>query len=589
MNNTTFGGMVAPTQSHSISEPLPRFYVHHTTQARQPHASAPPAKSRGSRARTTTSCLLPIVAAHPVTPHHYHHYVSPSAIHHRHLDGASVLGVLVLFVVYAGLVVLLIATSAKPPATHQSAATSFRRPLEELRHGFSLPLEESPRAKPAACVPPASAPVTPSVAESTSNALSTPTEATVKEAAAARREKALDLLKKARQLQTDPIVYRQTLAELVRNYGNTPAGEEALNLLAAFEPGERKASAESAPATSNEPQEVSHSTKQDAPKVLYGLGFMQGADPAPEHQTESVIRQRFLSPNAPDAPGDQNNATKRPASPEKNSGEEQKRADFLAAYNGQRADKRLVSISKLSDCKAQRSIETLYFVSWLDADPEVRSRAFSALIRCEDTYGYTAYLAADSFKRENEPGVKIEKAVAMGSLRYRWSALNELVSFLGSLRWRWWWGWSGYSRSGGYVVAGTPPLVSSSGPAPVEDREYDLWRQREPLRWRSENELMAIVGGVINRLSGTKTESRPRIDQEIVKWWDRKSELWAEYDRKLREKTLSDSKPVQFKVLQGMRDDEIQPGKDMLHDGAERVKHDGAKDNKEHAASINDE
>ena len=81
---------------------------------------------------------------------------------------------------------------------------------------------------------------------------------------------------------------------------------------------------------------------------------------------------------------------------------------------------------------------------------------------------------------------------------------------------------------------------------------------------------MAIIVGVIGRLSGTRTESRPRIDQEIVKWWERKSELWAEYDRNLREKTLADSKPVQFKDLQDMKDDEIQPGKDVLRNMIEK-------------------
>src|ERR1700759_2044299 len=118
--------------------------------------------------------------------------------------------------------------------------------------------------------------------------------------------------------------------------------------------------------------------------------------------------------------------------------EEQKRTIFLAEYNRQRADKRLVAISILDNSREQRSIEMLYFVSFRDPDPGGRSRAFSALVHCEDVYGYTARLAAESFKREKEIGVKVEKAVGMGVLQYKWSALNELTQFLSTLRWSDW-------------------------------------------------------------------------------------------------------------------------------------------------------
>jgi hypothetical protein len=594
MNSTTPRNITLPPPPQPLVEAPPRFFVHHTKHLPHRHALVQSAPPRARRAGETSSWMLPVVAAHPDAHHqqhhHPHHYIAPSAIHHRHPDGASVLGVLVLFVVYVVLVLVLIATSTKPSATHQSDATTFGRPVEELQHGYSLPLKDPARAATPASVPPAAAPANPILTQSAPAVISSTSEAAARNAASARREKALDLLKKGRQFQADAILYRQMLAEVVRNYGDTPAGAEALNLLATFNPVERTAPTAETPATRKELPEVIEPLKQDTPKVTYGLGFMKDMDPTTQHPDETIIRPRVLPPNSPETPGAQEKKgnIQLLESPDRTSGEEQKRADFLAAYNGQRADRRLVAISKLNHCKAQRSIETLYFVSWFDADPEVRSRAFSALVHCEDTYGYTAYLAADSFKRENEPGVKVEKAVAMGSLRYRWSALNELVGFLGSLRWRWWGGWNDYSRSGGYVRAGTPPPVSSTGPAPVQDSEYDLWRQREPLRWRSENELMAIVVGVINRLSGTSTESRPRIDQEIVKWWDRKSELWTEYDRKLREKTLSDSKPVHFKDLQGMRDDEIQPGKDTLQDIVERMKKNASND-KAHKLIINDE
>jgi hypothetical protein len=243
--------------------------------------------------------------------------------------------------------------------------------------------------------------------------------------------------------------------------------------------------------------------------------------------------------------------------------EEQKRANFRAAYDGQRADRRLAAIRDLDNSHEQRSIEMLYSVSWRDPDPEVRSRAFFALVRCEDTYGYTAYLAADSFKRETEPGVKVEKAVGLGSLRYKWSALNELVDFLHTTRWNSW-QWTSNESSGGYVAAGSPPTSPGDAEKTKTARSgYDEWKNREPLRWHSENELIGLITSTINRMSGTQMEARPRIDQEIVKWWERKSDLWAEYDRNLRSKALGNSHPIDVKDFKAMNDG-IQTGSDTL-------------------------
>lgn len=254
--------------------------------------------------------------------------------------------------------------------------------------------------------------------------------------------------------------------------------------------------------------------------------------------------------------------------------EELRRAQFLAAYNRQRAEKRLMAISHLDESKDQRSIETLYFVSVRDPDPEVRSRAFSALVHCEDEYGYTAHLAADSFRQEKEFGVKVEKAVEMSALQYKWAALNELVEFLSTLRWNYW-NWHSYARHTGYVAQGNPPMDppitsgsdSEEKKAAVRENDgYERWKNREPLRWRSENELMGLIGATINRISGTKIEARPRIDQEIVKWWDRKSDLWLEYDRNLRTAKLPKWKDIRFKNPRDLQDDGIQPGKDTLQD-----------------------
>ena len=245
----------------------------------------------------------------------------------------------------------------------------------------------------------------------------------------------------------------------------------------------------------------------------------------------------------------------------------EKRAAFKAAYNERKAEERLDAVGKLEGVKEQFSIEMVYWVSWSDPDPEVRSRAFSVLVHCEDTYGYTAYLAADSFSREKEIGVKVEKAVAMAPLKYKWAALNELVTFLRTLRWNDW-NWHWYNHSGGYIAAGTPPEDVSKKVTSGEGSSGDDYaRKSEPLRWRNENELIAIIAGTVNKMTGTKMESRPRIDQEIVKWWERKSDLWAEYDRKLQRKEQEEIKESQFKELKTViKMDELKPGKDTLRD-----------------------
>ncbi len=258
--------------------------------------------------------------------------------------------------------------------------------------------------------------------------------------------------------------------------------------------------------------------------------------------------------------------------------EEQKHLDFLAAYNEQPAKKRIAAITKLDRAKDQRSIETLYSVSLRDPDPEVRSRAFFALVHCDDEYGYTAYLAADSFKKETEEGVKVEKAVRLGALRYKWAALNELVGFLHSLRWNPW-QWNSYSSNGGYIAAGDPPSPGEtpSKPAPPKSG-YPEWQNREPLRWRSEEELIGLVTKTINGIAGTQMESRPRIDQEIVKWWERKGDLWLDYDRQLRAKTQAKAQEVKFKDVAEIRADDIRPDatlRDMLLKNPPPVAKDG--------------
>jgi hypothetical protein len=240
----------------------------------------------------------------------------------------------------------------------------------------------------------------------------------------------------------------------------------------------------------------------------------------------------------------------------------ERRNAFLTAYNWRKANERLAALDHMTGIKEPYSIEMLYYVSWMDPDTEVRSRAFSILVRCPDKLGYTAYLAANSFKREKEMGVKVEKAVALSMLRYKWSALNELVDFLRTTRWSDWYWWN-RNQSAGYIAAGTPPGEPGYG-VRGEDSGDKQWQNREVLRWRNENEFIAHITGVVNRMAGTQIESRPRIDQEIVKWWDRKSELWADYDRKLRAKELGEQKDIEWNKMMKAKGEDIMPGKDVL-------------------------
>ena len=231
----------------------------------------------------STSVMVPVVngntnqvlAALPHRATAHHHYHAQMAIHRtRPVDGEAILAALGLFVGYVGLVVLLIATSSRPKPVHHVDDSASGRPLSTN----STPSAITPTAPVAPSIPseavkPIASPDLEAIAQPVTKAV-TPLAANAaqKSSAAPRREKALDLLRKARECQADSVVYRQTLAELVRSYGDTPAGAEALNLLAAVEPANGIS-----PTTANtvdETPEVKQSEEKSAPRPQYGLGFM---------------------------------------------------------------------------------------------------------------------------------------------------------------------------------------------------------------------------------------------------------------------------------------------------------------------------
>lgn len=218
---------------------------------------------------TSSLIMIPVTdhgrpqpAALPVREISRHHYrARPHALP---VDGKSILPVASLLAAYGVLVVLLISTSSRPTPVHHAQEIEAVRP----NTNSTPPSERTQTASAAPILPLAAAkPVTPLPLESAAQP--------VTKAASqlpARREKALDLLKKARESQADDVVYRQMLAELVRSYADTPAGAEALNLLAAAEPANRT----NPPAA--EPREdapdVKKSDEKSTPPVRYGLGMM---------------------------------------------------------------------------------------------------------------------------------------------------------------------------------------------------------------------------------------------------------------------------------------------------------------------------
>ena len=240
---------------------------------------------------TTSSVMIPVVGAHAnhdfgahiPTSRHRQRYISQDAIRHKPVNVEAVLAVLGLLAGYVVLVVLVIATSARPSPAHQSTATSFGRPLNEISREFRHPLGAEPVfPEPSSRVAAESVPASHPTEVMNSSTKATPVQPPAAGAIAtaapvpkpsemAQRERALALLKKARESQSDIIVYQIMLAELVRSYGDTPAGAEALKLI-----GELEAANCVDPippdAGSKEPEQ---SEEPAPPKVHYGLLMLE--------------------------------------------------------------------------------------------------------------------------------------------------------------------------------------------------------------------------------------------------------------------------------------------------------------------------
>ena len=235
----------------------------------------------------SSSVMVPVVGCTGQQPatlrqlptiRHHPRYLPPTAIRRRPVDGEAAVAVFIALALYVVLVVLLIATSSRPAPVHHAddsarplstnSAPSAMAPTLVAPAAPSLPVET---AKPIAPQPIVVDAATKAAPLPTPNAAAA-AAAAPKASAVARREKALDLLRKARESQADTIVYRQTLAELVRSYGDTPAGAEALNLLAAVEPAN---TVSPTPADKREETpELKQADEKTVPRAHYGLGLM---------------------------------------------------------------------------------------------------------------------------------------------------------------------------------------------------------------------------------------------------------------------------------------------------------------------------
>ncbi len=117
------------------------------------------------------------------------------------MDSAAMLGALGLLALYGLLTVLLISSSGAK--------------------GSILPIQKEVE------------PFQPPTLKESSNSAASSFQSSPRMAVDPRILSAENLLKEAQAFQGDRATYRQKLADLVRTYGNTPAGEKALNLLAA--------------------------------------------------------------------------------------------------------------------------------------------------------------------------------------------------------------------------------------------------------------------------------------------------------------------------------------------------------------------
>ena len=251
----TIRNSASHSRTQATLESERRFYTH-AKQLVQIHASRPRIVPHVLRPGESSLLTMPVACARPdfgaqlSTSRHFQRHVPKTAIHRKPVNAAAVTAVAGLLVGYVVLVVLLIATSSRPALAHQSTETSFGRPL-----GPSYPAIAYKHVSGVSSMQPHGDDDDAIVKAATQ----VPSTA-FKAFAAARREKAMNLLNQARHSDTETLAYRETLCELAGSYADTPAGAEALTLLTEL----KAAGREKAP-----------EVKQAEEKARYGLGLME--------------------------------------------------------------------------------------------------------------------------------------------------------------------------------------------------------------------------------------------------------------------------------------------------------------------------
>lgn len=222
---------------------------------------------------------------------------------------------------------------------------------------------------------------------------------------------------------------------------------------------------------------------------------------------------------------------------------------FMKDYWDIVSDNRLAALDILKGATEDKSLWTLYAVSYWDYEPRVRRRAFSMLADTHDALGYVSYLAARSFRLEPDEDVLAWKAEAMRELDFKWEPLNELVGFMvrqkyprygypygyhGGWAHGWGWGcpWHGarFAACRGHTVCrGTWRAYGSCGVGGIAVGFGTDWETVKDNRRRLTTVLEAI-----NYLASTDFKLRSDTEDTLKKWWAVRSSEFQELDRRTR-------------------------------------------------------
>lgn len=207
--------------------------------------------------------------------------------------------------------------------------------------------------------------------------------------------------------------------------------------------------------------------------------------------------------------------------------EAQRRKQFEKVYGSGIKEQQLAALETLRGGKEPNTGKSLYKVFTVSRDPEIRLATFDVLCSLEDPDGSFAHLVALCFRAEREREAKVNMALSMQKMKYKWSALSELCRFAPQL---------------GFPVV------------PIEDEKDRNRRRRRPQVQggisRDENyeeilertlkvrEQLVLVLNAINHLSGEIFFASRKTPQEIRAWWRKYNLVVLKHDADRREGKL---------------------------------------------------